>query len=149
MIQKLYMEHRYTGISKWQERVKSTLLKTGQIEAASGHTRTFFGRRNDNSTFQAAYSQEPQANTTYATNLALYNLWNDPENRDSKGHLIIEPLHQVHDALVGQFDESLASWAVAKIRSYFSNTITIANQSLIIPFEGAYGPSWGEHPHKI
>ncbi len=143
-LQTLYMDHRYTGVHKWQQWVEQEVNRTGKLSSCSGHTRTFFGRRNDHATINAALSQEPQANTTYVTNLALYNLWNDPENRRADDSLIIEPLHQVHDALIGQFDESCLDWALGKIRSYFDNPISIANIPLTIPFEGNYGPSWGE-----
>ena len=91
---------------------------------------------------------EPQANTTCATNRAIQQLWNDPENR-SNGKLIIEPLHQVHDAVIGQFPKEVTDWAVAKIKSYFQNPLTIAGMSITIPFDGGYGASWGELDNKL
>jgi hypothetical protein len=124
-------------------------------------------------------ADEPQQNTTWSTNLAMLNLWRDPANRviqvDRKrftvscadnsvhywagpasslarivpGALLIEPLHQVHDALCGQWPKFLRDWARAKVRSYFNNTLTIANIPIIIPFEGTYGPSWGDMPHTL
>jgi hypothetical protein len=94
-------------------------------------------------------AHEPQSNTTWATNMAMLNLWNDPENRHPDGSLIIEPLHQVHDALCGQFPIDYTEWARTKIRSYFNNTLTIAGFDVVIPFDGAYGPSWGDLPHKL
>jgi hypothetical protein len=48
----------------------------------------------------------------------------------------------VHDAIVGQFPVDSTKWAIYKIREYFNNTLTIAGESIIIPFEGAYGTSW-------
>ncbi len=130
------------------------------LTSASGHTRKFFGRRKswdkraravvaDHDTWKEYLADEPQENTTYATNLALSKLWHDPENRISTvqpntTHLRIQPLHQVHDALIGQFRIEDTDWAKEKIKGYFANTLTVANTQLIIPFEGAYGPSWGE-----
>jgi hypothetical protein len=70
-------------------------------------------------------------------------LWTDPENHRPDGSLVIEPLHVVHDALVGQFPQTHTPWAVAKLRDWFNNPIRIANQTITIPFEGGYGPSWG------
>jgi len=141
-LQNLYLNGRYTGISRWHESVKQNLLTTGRMGCASGHVRTFFGRRSDNTTLQAALSHEPQANTTYATNKALERLWNDPENRREDDSLIIEPLHQVHDALIGQFDASLVDWAIPKICEWFNNPITIGPKTFTIPFEGGYGKDW-------
>jgi len=98
-------------------------------------------------TWKEYLADEPQENTTYATNLALYNLWNDPDNRNGSS-LRIEPLHQVHDALIGQFRIEDTAFAVAKLHAWFANPLRIANVEITIPFEGAYGPSWGELGEK-
>lgn len=135
---------RYKGARFWQQHIRKTLENTGRLSSASGHIRTFFGRLNDHETYRAALSQEPQNNTTYATNLALRNLWYDDDNRDSAGRLIIEPLHQVHDALVGQFPADKSEWAIAKINSYFNNKLTIANQEIVIPYSRGLGDNWLE-----
>jgi hypothetical protein len=172
----LYLIHRYPGVIQWQNRIKyqfSNARGYPEMSSASGHTRRFLGRKKENSTHQAAYSQEPQINTTYATNLAIVNMWNDPENRikeaeefshgfkyttldgsihtttknhefKSVGGLLIEPLHQVHDAACGQFPKDLQVWACKKIRSYFDNELNIAGTKMVIPFDGEYGRSWGE-----
>ena len=139
------------------QHMQRELNKNAEITAASGHIRRFYGRQGD--ILGNALSHEPQANTTYATNLALYNLWTDPENRigpprngvSRRGPLNsthpealrIEPLHQVHDAILGQFRKEDTDWAISKIKSYFANTITIAGLEITIPFEGNYGTSWG------
>jgi uracil-DNA glycosylase family 4 len=133
---------RYPGVREWQRWVQQQLNRGKTLHCASGHVRTFFGRPNNDQTYKAAYAHEPQANTTYATNLAMHRLWHDPDNRTSSGNLIIQPLHSVHDALCGQFPIDKAEWAVEKIRSYFNNALTIGNERIVIPYEGGYGPSW-------
>jgi DNA polymerase I-like protein with 3'-5' exonuclease and polymerase domains len=142
ILQRLYFS-RYSGVLRWQTRVKTTIQSVGSITSASGHRRVFFGRKSDHTTFAAACSHEPQHNTTYATNLAMHRLWFDPENRNGT-ELIVQPLHQVHDALIGQFPKDRTPWACTKLNEYFRNPITIAGQLITIPFEGAYGPSWKE-----
>ena len=152
---------RYYGIPRYHNHIASVLKQSNRLCAASGQIREFFGRPDDLLTKAVAF--EPQANTTYATNLAMYNLWNDPDNRSSTDtdeprivgpsprprnryathRLRIEPLHQVHDALCGQFRKVDTSWAVPKIKSYFANPLSIAGQVITIPFDGAYGDSWG------
>jgi DNA polymerase len=139
---------RYPGITRWHTAVQLRLNTTQKVECASGHTRLCMGRPDDHETFKSALSSEPQNNTCYATNLAMHRLYYDEENRLS-GHLIIEPLHQNHDAIIGQFPVGKTNWAVEKIRTYFDNKITIAGITITIPFEGHYGPSWGELPHTI
>lgn len=146
-----YFYQRYPGVKKWQDWIARRLKDSrGVLHAASGQIRQFFGRPDEILT--KAVAHEPQANTTYATNLAMYNLWTDVENRkhpenvsgESKGcTLRIEPLHQVHDALCGQFRVGDTAWATSKIKSYFNNELLIAGQKIVIPYEGGYGPSWG------
>lgn len=143
---------RYPGVRLWHAWATAQLTATGSLTSASGHTRIFFGRRFGDSiheTLKEFLADEPQQNTTWATNLAMLRLWNDPDNRRADGSLIIEPLHQVHDALCGQWPRTCRDWARAKVRSYFQNELTIAGTKLIIPFDGAFGPSWGEQPYKL
>lgn len=145
-LQELYFS-RYPGIRRWHQWSESKLVADGTLTSASGHTRVFFGRRfgkDIHETVKEFLADEPQQNTTWATNLAMLRLWNDPDNRRNDGSLIIEPLHQVHDALCGQWPVSAREWAKTKVRSYFQNELAIAGVKITIPFEGAYGPSWGE-----
>jgi len=142
-LQALYNQ-RYPGVRAWHRWAENELRVKGRLTAASGCTRRFFGRRNDNVTLRDFLSHEPQANTTYATNLAMHALWNDPENRREDGTFIIEPLHQVHDAVCGQWPVEVRAWAIKKLYSYFDNTLTIAGIDMVIPFDGEYGASWGE-----
>lgn len=145
---------RYPGVPLWQRWVRNEIDTHSTLQCASGHIRKFFGRYKDNATHREAYAHEPQANTTYATNLSLYRLWTDKQNRKSErevtertrvvSQFIIEPLHHVHDALIGQFHKRDTEWAIARIRTYFDNPLEIAGRTITIPFEGAYGPSWGQ-----
>jgi len=147
-LQKLY-RLRYKGVAAWQTWVEQELRTKGKLQCASGHTRTFFGRRASHETLRSAVAHEPQANTTYATNRALRNLWYDPENRRPNNSLIIEPLHHVHDAMCGQWPLETRDWAIQKLRTYFSDKILISGQLINIPFEGAYGDSWGNTSNPI
>lgn len=140
-LQILYFQ-RYQGVQVWQRWVKEQLKNTRSITSANGHTRKFFGRPNDHDTLKQALADEPQNNTTYATNLAVLRLFTDPENRRPDGSLIIEPLHQIHDAVVGQFPIDRVEWAINHIRTYFNNQITIAGEPVKIPFDGSFGLSW-------
>jgi uracil-DNA glycosylase family 4 len=159
------LDEMYWGVRKWHQWVERRIAARQVLIAASGQVRQFFGRPHEILTKAVAF--EPQANTTYATNLAMRNLWNDPHNRremanvsqaiqygpGNKGQnnggkhaqslLRIQPLHQVHDALVGQFPKADTTWAVGKIASYFQNPLQIAHQAITIPFDGGFGPSWG------
>lgn len=164
---------RYPGLYQWHRWAKDQVWSGANLTSASGHTRLFFGRRKswnyktrsyeaDQDTFKEFLADEPQENTTYANNLFLFKLWNDPENRvegkvlldacdtfratrtASPGGLYIEPLHTVHDANIGQYLTSRRAWSIAKIQSYGQNPIRIANVEVSIPFDGNYGPSWGQ-----
>ena len=163
----LYLQ-RYPGVRRWHARSDAQLKATGKLKGASGHTRLFFGRRLDPTTQKEYLADEPQENTTYATNLALWRMWTDRENRrdccqdnamasrDASTNetgglpsLWIEPLHQVHDAICGQFPADRVSWAGEKLKQWFDNPLLIAGYSVTIPYEGRYGPSWGELTGKL
>jgi hypothetical protein len=146
----LLLRECYPGITRYHRYIETQLSKSRTLIAASGQVRLFNGRSDEILTKAVAF--EPQANTTYATNKALWRLWSDPENRQQcpyNQHLIIEPLHQVHDALLGQFSITSVVWAIEKIKSYFNNPITIAGQTITIPFEGTYGKYWGDKVGEI
>ena len=72
-----------------------------------------------------------------------------PQRLLSRGTLLVEPLHQVHDALCGQWPQFVREWGRKKVREWFQNPLTIASTTLTIPFDGAYGPSWGEQPNPL
>jgi uracil-DNA glycosylase len=160
----LYLEHavarhfqnamfsRYPGILTWHSWAKSKLVADGMLDSASGQNRTFFGRRYGteiHDTVKEFLAHRPQSNTTWATNLAALRLWNDHDNRRADGSLIIEPLHQIHDALCGQWPQEHREWAIRKIHSYFENELEIAGYKVVIPFEGGYGPNWAECNNPI
>jgi hypothetical protein len=162
-----YTREKYWGIPKWHDFIGRRIRERSVLTAASGQVRQFFGRPDDILTKAVAF--EPQANTTYAINFAAWRLWSDNENRSNKSfysgdmdrrlqthrlleampdgrpplYLKVQPLHQVHDALIGQFRKEDTTWAVAKIKEWFNNQLTIANQQITISFDGEYGPSWG------
>ncbi len=146
-LQQLYrMRYNTTLRSRW---MGQHLVETGGVlTTACGIRRRFFGIRNprqiDDDIIRAALASEPQAITTNRTNVALLNLWNDPENRRSSGALFIEPLLQIHDAIAGQFPERLRDFARTKIAQWFNNPITIHGIEITIPVDIKVGPSWGE-----
>lgn len=142
-LQKLYFI-RYWGVKQWQAWAKKYLETHGAYRCPSGNLRTFFDRRHDHETYREFLSHEPQHTTTDATTRAMLRLWEDPENRDISGAPIIQILHQVHDALIGQFPSGLTSWAKEKLNQCVQNPITIAGQSITIPAELKLGPNWGE-----
>jgi DNA polymerase I-like protein with 3'-5' exonuclease and polymerase domains len=143
---------RYHGVKAWHAWAEATIIAKGILTAASGQVRVFFGGRSGqrlHDTLKEFLAHEPQANTTWATNMAMLNLWNDPENRRSNGSLVIEPLHQIHDALCGQWPQYRRDWAKEKIRAYFNNELIIAGIKIKIPFDGGWGQNWKETTNKI
>lgn len=119
-----------------------------RFTSPSGHTRMFFGRRQE--VLGEALAHEPQSITTYATNMAVYKCWTDLENRYQETtstsqvakRLRVEPLHQVHDEFLSQFKIVDLDWAITKIKQWFDNPITIAGIKVTIPFEGTICRNW-------
>lgn len=153
---------RYWGLKNWWADCERQVRRTGTLEGASGQVREFLSRRwagegaskrLDHSCHKEVVATEPQMVTTYATNLALWHLWTDPENWPPAGQAevrpdlrcpAVQPLLHVHDALLTQFPEYLLAWAGAKLTGWFSNPIRIGNLSITIPVECGWGPNWGE-----
>lgn len=133
---------RYRGILHWHDWMRQQVLK-GFYIAATGHKRVIQGRRYDENTIKELLADEPQQNTTYITNKAARRLWDDPTNRSTR-RLRAEPLHQMHDALITQWRVADREYALSRIPDWFNNPLLIANQQIVIPYEGHRGPSWGQ-----
>lgn len=143
-LQKLYID--YYGIELRNEYLARQLCNHGYIQAASGQRRHFLNIRNrshiDQATIRIAASFEPQANTTYVTNLALTRMYYDKENRTKNNNLKCEPLLMVHDALGGQSRNHHLQFSQARMSYWFENQLIINNQQISIPVEGGWGPNW-------
>ena len=144
--QRLYSE--YYGLEARNEWLVKQITNYGYIDSASGSRRQFMSLRSrkkiDAATVRAAASHEPQANTTYATNTALRNMYFDPDNRNSRGGLICEPTLMVHDALGGQALRSDIPWATEKMGQWFDVPLEIHGIPITIPVEGGWGNNWKE-----
>lgn len=150
---------RYWGIKRWWNDCERQARRTGTLECASGQVREFLSRRwvgeganrrLDHSTLKEFIASEPQAVTTFVTNLALWRLWRDPHNwpdgRVGDPHLTpyVQPLLHVHDSLLVQFREEHLAVAGKKLAEWFNNPLRIGNITISIPVESGWGPSWGE-----
>lgn len=140
----------------WHRVLEKHLLKQPyppKLTSPSGHTRMFFGRKQD--ILGEALANEPQEVTTYATNQAVYRCWTDEQNRINSTRntgyaqckLRVEPMHQVHDEFLSQFSQADTQWAISKLKSWFANPIKIAGIEVTIPFDGAYGINWSMDEH--
>ena len=142
--QRLYSD--YYGLPARNEWLEREIINKGYIDSATGARRVFMSLRSrkkiDASTIRAAASHEPQANTTYATNTALRNMYYDPENRDNRGALQVEPCLMVHDALGGQAHKSIIPWATEKQAQWFNVPLIIHDIPITIPVEGGWGDNW-------
>jgi hypothetical protein len=147
--QKLYSE--YYGIEKRNEWLRTQLSNHGYLDCANGHRRKFMSIRSrkniDDATVRIAASHEPQANTTYATNAALCNMYYDLTNRTAKGNLRCEPLLMIHDALAGQCHTSQRDWAEEKMSEWFNVPLLIHGIPVTIPVEGGFGRNWKDTEH--
>ena len=135
---------------KW---IVERLKDKGYLDCANGTRRKFFSIRNrnhiDSTVTREALCNEPQANTTYVTNMAACNMFYDFENRRANGSLKVEPLQTIHDALTGQWPQEIREWALPKLREWFNITITIHGIEVTIPADGGWGTSWKDLTNEI
>jgi hypothetical protein len=135
---------RYWGVPRWHQATARMLKEQGVLACSNGFMRRFFGRKDDNATLRDALASEAQTITTYATNLMLLRLWSDEENRREEGALLVEPLHQVHDAAIFQGAIERRVWIVAKVRQWFNNNVNVGGIDFVMPYELGVGSSWGK-----
>jgi uracil-DNA glycosylase family 4 len=150
----IYVRYRVKLWHNWMQRHLDAQHYPAKLVSPNGQVRKFFGRKNE--ILGEALAHLPQMVTTYATKKAAYRLWTDVDNRipistsRTGCSLRVEPLHQVHDELLCQAKIEDTAWAINKLKSYFDNPITVANQTITIPFDGAYGTAWSmDANHKI
>lgn len=150
--QRLY-RLRYNTPARSQWMAKHLVDTGGVLETAAGIRRRFFGIRNprniEDDIVRQALASEPQANTTYATNLALKRLWFDPDNRRRSGALFVEPLLQIHDAIAGQFPTRLRDFAAEKLHRWFDNELIIHGIKVTIPVDIKVGRNWADCKQSI
>ncbi len=143
-LQKLYMD--YYGLEKRNDWLRKQLANHGFLDSANGHRRKFTNIRNrskiEDSLVRIAAAHEPQANTTFATNAALCNMFYDLTNRTPKGNMRCEPLLMVHDSLAGQCHTSQREWAEQQMAEWFHIPLQIHGIDVVIPVEGGFGSNW-------
>jgi len=150
----IYVRYRVKLWQDWMLRHLQAQSYPSKLQASNGQVRRFFGRNSHKNCeiLGEALAHLPQVYTTAATLMAARRLWHDPENRlikEGKTKLRCEILHQVHDELLMQARIEDTDWAISKTKQWFNNEITIANQKITIPFDGAYGTAWSmDETHK-
>lgn len=151
---------RYWGVKLWHRWAEQQLMEHGTFTSFTGHRRQFFGRKKEwnatqrrweccQETLRAFLAHEPQFNTTWAVKTALLRLWDDPSNRREDGERRVKPLHTVHDSLNPAWRYEDHEYAVSKFPEWFQNPIEVGGRTLVIPYSGSYGVSWGEQSNKL
>lgn len=147
----IFVRYRVKLWQNWMQRHLDNQNYPARLVASNGFTRRFYGRKSE--ILGEALAHLPQVYTTYATLLAANRLFNDPENKLSTtfgSRLRVEPMHFVHDELLVQWKIEDTQWAIDRVKQWFNNPIQIANQTVVIPFDGSYGTAWSmDENHKI
>jgi DNA polymerase I-like protein with 3'-5' exonuclease and polymerase domains len=132
--------HRYPGVKEVHKMIGAIVSRERELTAASGQTRVFFGRY-DSKLQREAMSFIPQANTGYATNLAVN--WIGYHSRK------MQLLNQVHDETDFQFRLDDLDDVQEELKSATQNELSYAGVNFSIPFEIAFGPDWGNCTEEI
>jgi DNA polymerase I-like protein with 3'-5' exonuclease and polymerase domains len=130
---------RYPGVKRRWERTKLLLQRDGKLEACGGQVRDFFGVKTDHSTQKEAFAYTPAANTAYACHCALLALWRNTDRVTRS----VQPLLTVHDSVLFQAPVEHRAWIASHIPAWFSNPLTVAGKTFVIPWETCRGDSWG------
>lgn len=143
----ILVRYKIKQMQNWMQSQINKQSYPFKLEAPNGFIRRFFNRKS--AILGEALAHLPQVVTTYATLMAAYRLWTDPENRiysdpsDLRScRLRIEPLHQVHDELLTQFKITDTEWAIGKIKQWFNNPMNLFGENITIEYDGSYGLNW-------
>jgi uracil-DNA glycosylase family 4 len=138
------------GLNHLHNQLRHMVNNYGYIDAPAGNRRYFFGRPDD-TTLRAALAHLPQNNTGYANNTVISRLYYDQRNRRPQGFppFILDMLNSVHDEMDLQFHQDDLEKAQEIFWALCDVPIETWGVEFTIPFESAYGPSWGEVENEL
>jgi DNA polymerase I-like protein with 3'-5' exonuclease and polymerase domains len=127
----------FPQLRHWQQRTVQEVQTHGYLTTPLGRRRHFLGRLRDDSTLREAVAFRPQSTIADLLNMGLLDLWR-------KGPRIgLQPLKQVHDAVVGQYPVGQRDAAQALVRECLERPIDVYGKSMIVPCDFAWGYNWG------
>lgn len=135
----------FPGIREWHRWVLQQLSSKGYIISLTGRKRFFLGRHDDDHTLGEAVSYDPQETVARLLNQGLFKLW----HAATLGHLDLQLLLQVHDAVVLQYPEEKEDTVLPAALSKILVPITLRSptgqeRTFTIPSEAKHGWNWGE-----
>lgn len=133
--------HHFPFIRGWQHSIKRDVEEHQPLVTPLGFQVTLFGRPWDVDTIRQGVSYKPQGTVANIINLALLRVWWELEP------LGVQPLAQVHDAILGQFPRGRRDLLrrVAELMRIPVDVTDYRGQTrrMIIPVEIAVGSNWG------
>lgn len=91
-----------------------------------------------NSLLLAGYSFKPQSTVGEQTNIAIANVWKDPEMR----RLDVRFTAQVHDSIVYQWPKENRTEIMSRIFPLLETELYINGYRVVVPWEGKAGQNW-------
>ena len=123
---------RFSGISRWHQKVGQELGTTGTITTPLGRKRQFFGRLNDDSTLREAIAFVPQSIIADVLNMALLKVWTTLQIQSP----LVEVLAQVHDAILFQYNEEDEDEVIPRALSLMEIQVEINGRIMMVPRRG-------------
>lgn len=127
----------FPGITRWHQRVVSTLQTEGALTTAMGFERHFAGRRTDEATWREAIAFEPQSLVAFILNTGLLNIW-----RQYRKHVNL--LFQIHDAILFDYDPQEESDIIPACIQALKIPVEVRNRTMTISADAAVGWNWSK-----
>lgn len=124
------------------EFMRGVMNTKGFLDYSDGSRQYFFGRKDD-STLREMLAAAPQCHTGRAANSTILGIFHDPDNRLENGHLLMQPINQVHDETDNLFPIDKIEQARELFAKHEATPQTFWGQTFTIPFEKKWGESWG------
>jgi DNA polymerase I len=125
----------FPEIRKWHYDVIKKIQLEGRLRTPLGRTRTFFGRRDDDTTIRSAIAQNPQSLVGDILNMGLLNVWRSG---------LVQILAQIHDAILFQYPIEAEKEILPQISTLMTIEVPVADRILQIPVEGSVGWNWAK-----
>ena len=134
----------FPAIPRWHQWVAEQLQRTGKLTTPFGRERTFFGRRDDDTTLRKAIAFSPQSSTGDRLNLGLLRIWRDMPD--------VQLLAQVHDAVYFQYpdtgDPEREAHYVRSALRLVETTLRLGGREFTVPGEAKVGWNWASSDPK-
>jgi len=141
-----YLDRAYPGVRAYMQRMEQMALQDGFVRDMFGRVRYLAAVRSTDKRVKAealrqAGNHPIQAGAAGIIKLAMVDLWENKLPKLWKRGYVVQPLLQIYDELLWQFEEGLEALLDPMIKRSFANAVDL---KVPILSQGAWGERWSD-----